>query len=444
MLRSILANPAAVYGVAIKAVQGFASLASAIFVVRYFSPEVQGYYYTFANILALQIFLELGLSAVVNTFAAHEWARLSLGAGGAVEGDARSLSRLGSLARLVAKWYMSGAALLFVLLAGAGTWFFGTHDAAHAVAWRLPWLVMCLVAALSFVLTPAWALLTGCGQLANLNAFRLLEVVLRSAALWACMAAGGDLWSTVVALTVSTAASVAFLLARYRRFFASLLCAHHGNGIHWAKELAPLQLRIAVSWMCGYFIFSLFVPVTFHFHGPAEAGRMGMTWALVAGTSGIAGTWLQVQAPNYAMMVARKDFAALDATALRTTAVGFLIFVGECAVALGALLFLEQQYPEVAARFISSRALAVFLAAECMLQLSLAQATYLRAFKQEPFLPLSLAGALIIGAGTVLLTPSLGAYGPALSYLAGMAVGLVWGTFIFFRLRRQWTAPAQT
>jgi len=44
---------------------------------------------------------------------------------------------------------MSGAALLFVLLAGAGTWFFGTHDAAHAVAWRLPWLVMCLVAALS-------------------------------------------------------------------------------------------------------------------------------------------------------------------------------------------------------------------------------------------------------------------------------------------------------
>jgi len=51
---------------------------------------------------------------------------------------------------------------------------------------------------------------------------------------------------------------------------------------------------------------------------------------------------LQVQAPNYAMMVARKDFAALDATALRTTAVGFLIFVGECAVALGALLF-EQQ-----------------------------------------------------------------------------------------------------
>jgi len=94
VLRSILANPAAVYGVAIKAVQGFASLASAIFVVRYFSPEVQGYYYTFANILALQIFLELGLSAVVNTFAAHEW-RACPSRRRRREGDARSLSRLG-------------------------------------------------------------------------------------------------------------------------------------------------------------------------------------------------------------------------------------------------------------------------------------------------------------------------------------------------------------
>jgi O-antigen/teichoic acid export membrane protein len=77
-----------------------------------------------------------------------------------------------------------------------------------------------------------------------------------------------------------------------------------------------------------------------------------------------------------------------------------------------------------------------------MLQISSVQATYLRAFKQEPFLPLSVMGAVVIGLGTLLLTPSMGAFGAAVSYLMGMTVGLAWGTSIFMRYRKVWTVPA--
>lgn len=442
MLRTIFASKAALYGVAIKVIQGVAGLVTAAFIVRFFTPDVQGYYYTFGNVLAIQIFLELGLSGVINTFAAHEWAKLSIAKDGSVQGDRMALSRLRSLTRKVALWYFVGGMLLFFLLAVIGSWFFGAHDHASSVEWKNPWLAMCVLATLSFFMTPVWALLTGCGQLATLNAIKLMDVILRSAVLWVCMSAGASLWSAVGALSTSIVVGSVFLLVRYHRFLASLLQADGESGIDWLKELAPLQLRIAVSWMCGYFIFSIFVPAMFHFHGAVDAGRMGMTWALVAGISGIASTWLQVQTPEFAMMVARKEYALLDAAALRTAVIGVSVFLTGSGTALGGLYLLQVHYPDIAQRFIPLGPVAVFLAAECLLQISVVQATYLRAFKQEPFLILSVMGAIVIGVGTFLLTPGLGPYGPALSYLAGMAGGLTWGTFLFLRLRKQWTAAA--
>ena len=44
----------------------------------YLTAELQGYYYTFTSLIALQVFLELGFSIVVTQFASHEWANLNL------------------------------------------------------------------------------------------------------------------------------------------------------------------------------------------------------------------------------------------------------------------------------------------------------------------------------------------------------------------------------
>ena len=44
---------------------------TAIIIATKFTPEIQGYYYTFATILALQVFIELGLGKVILQFASH-------------------------------------------------------------------------------------------------------------------------------------------------------------------------------------------------------------------------------------------------------------------------------------------------------------------------------------------------------------------------------------
>ncbi len=435
----MLTDRAALLGVATRVAQGAAGLISVAFILRYFSPAVQGYYYTFGTVLGLQIFLELGLSTVINIFAAHEWAKLSLDQGGQIRGDPLSLARLKSLTHNVFRWYLWGGVLLLVLLVPIGLWFFGENRDAEAVAWRYPWLALCVLAAINFFVTPAWALLTGCGQLVSLNAYRVLDTAIRYGVLWGCMAWGASLWSVVVATTISTAVGCIFLAWRYRSFFATLLGKATGSDFNWRRDVAPLQLRYSISWLSGYFAFSLFIPVMFHFHGAADAGRLGMTWAIVSGISGVSGTWLQVQAPKFAMMVARSEFADLDRAAWRTTLIGVSIFLTGSCVGLGGLLVLEALRPDLASRLIPIGPIVLFLVAELLHQVSIVQSTYLRSFKQEPFLGISLASGIVIGGGTLLLTPSIGTYGPAMSYLLGIAIALFWGTAVFVRKRRQWT-----
>src|SRR3989338_2896675 len=63
-----------------------------------FSPQLQGYYYTFFSMIAFQLFIELGLSNVIMQFASNEWAGLSFDKAGRIVGNKDALSRLQSLA----------------------------------------------------------------------------------------------------------------------------------------------------------------------------------------------------------------------------------------------------------------------------------------------------------------------------------------------------------
>ena len=49
-----------------------AGLVTALLIAAFFSPELQGYYYAFSSLLALQVFAELGLGTVLTCYASHE------------------------------------------------------------------------------------------------------------------------------------------------------------------------------------------------------------------------------------------------------------------------------------------------------------------------------------------------------------------------------------
>jgi O-antigen/teichoic acid export membrane protein len=402
-----------------------------------FSPEVQGYYYTFASLLALQVFAELGLSAVIVQFASHEWVHLSLD-GGRVAGAEPNRSRLADLWRFSLWWYAGASLVVLLPLGGFGMYFLAT---AHApgVAWQAPWLALCGLTAVRLMLTPAFALLDGCGQVAPTYGFRLVDGLVATTATWSAILLGGGLWAAPCATAGSVLCAAGFLGLRYRNFFGSLWRQEIREKIHWRAEVLPMQWRIALSWLSGYFIFQLFTPVLFRYRGAREAGQFGLTWNMVSSINNVGAAFLQTKAPTFGALVAARNFPELDRTAWRALGLALL---GTCAGALallGLLGVLPAFYPALLERCLPVGPTAVLLGATLLMQISYVQSGYLRAFKREPYLVLSLLFGALTGALTWWLGRSSGAVGVAWGYLAAVAVlVLPVGTGIFLRRRREW------
>ncbi|MBQ9232115.1 MAG: hypothetical protein IJ190_13205, partial [Prevotella sp.] len=92
------------------------ALFTVVFIARYLSADEQGYYYTFGSIVAIQVFFELGLTHIITQFVAHEASHLQIVDNVRLEGDERYKSRLSSLLRFCAKWYLVFSAILLVVL----------------------------------------------------------------------------------------------------------------------------------------------------------------------------------------------------------------------------------------------------------------------------------------------------------------------------------------
>ncbi len=124
----------------LKSWQAGAVLLGLFLIGMYFPPEVQGFYYTFASLVAYQSFVDLGLYLVISNVASHEWSKLSLAKDGSIEGDPQALSRLVSLGRFVLRWYAVAALVFFMLAGGSGYWFLGKAQ-TPGIDWQLPWLL---------------------------------------------------------------------------------------------------------------------------------------------------------------------------------------------------------------------------------------------------------------------------------------------------------------
>jgi len=441
-VKELLFESAAAWGVAGKVMQAAAAPVTAMLILFFFTPTIQGYYYSFASLLALQIFLELGLATVITTLSSHEWARLRHDESGGASGNQEALARLSGIALASFRWYgIAGLTLLGVLALG-GTLFFGIPAGGAVVEWRDPWLLLCVASSLTFSLTPVWALLQGCGQVNQVNRFRFLDGLGRNIVLWSSFALGAGLWSAGLTTLFSALFAACFLLLRYRRFFASLLAVPgSASSLDWWREVFPLQWRIAVSWISGYFAFYLFTPVVFLYRGPEAAGQMGITWAVASGISGLSSTWAQTRAPHFAQLVAARQFHELDRQAIQIGTLSAAVSLTCGLAAIAALAVLQNYSPNAAARFLPFGPVLLLLASDVLHQVSVTQATYLRAFKREPFMVLSVVFGALVAAGTILLTPTIGVNGPAVSYMVAMIIGQAIATRIFLQARREWTLP---
>lgn len=370
-----------------------------LLVLRYLTPEVQGYFYAFAGIVAMQVFLEMGFSQNILQFASHEYAKLQFNAAGTLEGDPVARSRLISLGRLAFGYY-AVAALVFLVAVGVGGHIFFTlaahrDPAHHVVAWQGAWWLITAAAAGSLAINPAWSLLQGCNQVAVVAKYNFWAALALFGVNAVALISGAGVYASAIGAMFNLLLSIGYLLWRWRAFFRQFR-EHPAHGrVSWKHEIWPFQWRIAVSWMSGYFVFDLINPIAFYFCGAVEAGRLGMSLQLVKIISNVALQWIYTKGPQFGMFVARRSWAELDALWRRSTIQVFVFYLLGYGAFLVAVPVVGQFIPKIPQRFASTTVNALLGAAMITQVLIGAMAMELRAHKKEPMMWVSVMAAVL-------------------------------------------------
>jgi hypothetical protein len=419
--------------VAQRTCQAVAGVITLAFVAHFLSPVEQGYFYTLASIAALHMALDMGLTAMLVQFAAREFVGLSWGLSGAVEGDVSS--RFLALVSLSLRWYGT-AAVIFLLAYPAGIVFVTGDHGDLAYDWRAPWALMVCATAANFLFLPALALTEGSGSVAEVYAVRLVQGVAGAAAAWVVLAMGGGLYAVAMLPAASAVVAAVWLLAMHRRMVVKAF-RQKVDGFHWGVEVWPLQWRIGVSWLAGYALVSMHVPLLFRTQGPVVAGQMGVTMTVANMLSLLALSWMTARLPAMAQAVATKNWVVLDKIFWRAFQVSCLAFAA--GAALFVILRSVLELTPYAGRFLPITETAALLFAMGFYHVSGLFAAYLRAHLREPFLWPSLMGAILTAATAIWSAPQWGSAGivTVLVVINGMFFFPI-ALWLWIYLRRKW------
>jgi len=415
---------------------------SLVLIALYFSPETQGYFYTFAGLMGLQILVELGLHTVVINVASHEWARLGLDSQGRITGQQQARERLISLGRQVTIGYGLASVVFVVGLGIGGVFFLGRQDLPPA-QWLLPWWCLVILTGCQLWTMPLISILEGCNQVAAVNRCRFSQAIVGNLAVWAVIVAGGGLWAAVASAVVKLVWELHLVGGRYRRFFAPLVRESVQARIDWRREVWPLQWTLAIHSVLQYLAYFLFAPVMFHFHGSVVAGRMGMTWTILTTLQYAAFSWVQARTPRFGMLIAERNFVELDRLFFRVAAIACGVLFAAGGAFWLAILVLNQSSAAwalaVANRLLGPGPTATFALSVGLIGVFQCQATYLLAHKRNPLLWVSVLGNSAIILGAVWAGAWWGPQGAGLALLLILALfTLPATTYIWHHRRRDW------
>jgi hypothetical protein len=398
---------------------------------RFFSPEVQGYFYAFASLLSIQMFFDLGLTGVLTYVASHEWAAASN------EAHPESLKAQRRLAELVERswqWYGLCSVLFCATAMGVGFWFFSAE--ADGVSWQLPWLGAVALTSASLWLYPAFGILEGCNFIATLNGFRLVQAILGNLVVWTVIILGGGLWSVVASACVRLAVELWLIRLRFSTFWSQLRSVRDRTlpaALSWKDELLPLQWRIAVQSIAGWIALQGYTPIIFKYHGPVLGGQMGMTWTALTTIQMTAVAWIQTRIPEMGRLISERRLDESRSLLRRLIIASVGVYVAAAACFLLLILILQEFWPALAARVLDPGTVLLFSIGLGLNLVVYGLHFYVRAHKIDPFLGIGTTTALLLGGLAWWLGATVGPRGVALAHIGVMGIFALPAAVVIYR-----------
>lgn len=444
-LKKIGMDKAIAYSTGSRVVQAMTGPISILFISRYLTGVEQGFYFTFGSVLAIQTFFELGLSGIITQFVAHEACHLKLNEQKEYEGEERYKSRLSSLLHWSVKWYSIICVLFLITLIIVGFVYFGTYSKDHPdVSWQIPWILISIGTVIKLFQSPLNSFIMGLGMVKEMNQAMFIQQCILPLASWLSLFCGFKLY----VIGISCILSVFYWnIYVYASHIWAILKGVWNTAIHervqYMKEIFPMQWRIALSWISGYFVFNIFNIVLFATDGPIVAGQMGMTVQVLNAIQSMGLAWISTKVPLFSGLIAQEKFNELDTIFRRTTIQMMFILVAMLMVMLFGVWVLDISQLSIGDEPLVNR----FLPYSPMILLMIAMlfndylnaiATYLRCHKKEPFLWNSIAGGVLCGTSTFVLGNLYGVNGITIGYCTLCILLSFWGQWIFVTCKKKW------
>ncbi len=410
-----------------------------------FSPDQQGFYYTFSSLLALQIFFDLGLMFVIAQFTSHEFVHLSWLSRGRIEGDSVSLMRFTDLLCKTVLWFGVASLVMVVVLVPAGLIFFGQKGNVE-FSWRLPWILAVSSTALNLFVTPFFAIIMGSGDVVTANKREMVSAVLSSILCWLVIGLNGGLYAAFACNAGVLVTSWGYLLAKrpelvklaWKGLFGKGQVVGKNYGLSWWGEIWPMQWRMAVSSGASYFMFQLFNPILFHYHGPVVAGQMGITLSAANALLGGSLTVLSAKIPDFGKLIAVRNWKGLDSLFFKVTKHASVLVVAGSIVGVVAI-WLLQAYFSIGHRFIPAWQAVFLFGAVCFQTVCGSLAAYLRAHKREPLMKMTIIASLLQGAATWYLGKHYSSFGATAGYFSVTAFFVFpFVLYVWIKCRKNW------
>lgn len=376
----------------------WSTLAGAITLILipvFLSPFEQGYYFTFASLLALHVFFELGMSQVIVQVVAHEAAKINLDNFGKYDGDEEAIARLAQLKHVLSRWYFIVSLVFAISVSVFGLLFLNSGELSLNM-WAPQWLIMVIFFAINTYMSWKLSLLEGFARVSHVAKIKLINSTIGYVLMWFFFFFGGGLWAIISVPITSVFFTFAWL--RYGQVKTIVNISSDQlplNPINWRKDIFPFQWRIALSWLSGYFTFQLFTPLAFRYFGSIEAGKLGITISLFGAIGTIGYSVISAKIPNFTMMLASQSHTSLVKLFKKLVKIS-LVFTALMSVSAIFLLSLLTKYDqELGARFADINimwALAITTIVNCYI---FSAATFMRAHREEPMLNLSIVSAFL-------------------------------------------------
>lgn len=419
------------------------SVVSVFLVVKFMSIIEQGYYYTFGSLVAIQIFFELGLNAIITQYAAHENAYLNINKIHELEGPLFHKSRIASLLRFSIKWYSLFSFFLFLSLLIAGFIFFKRFNNNTNTSWAMPWIVLAAGTSLNLFISPIVAFLQGIGKIKEIAKYQFISQVIRLLLVWTGLYFGAGLFVLGIGSISYFLITTIIFSKKYFKLIHNIFQISLTEKISYFKEIFPFQWKIAVSWISGYFIFQLFNPVLFATEGPQVAGQMGLTLAALNGILSLSLAWINTKVPQFSSLIAKKNYIELDSSfklALKQS-LGINIFLLIIlSLIIGSFHFFNITISgkRLSERFLTFLPLFFMMIPIVLNQLVASWATYLRCHKKEPYLINSIIGGILCTLSTFIFGKFYGVIGITFGYMLINIIMLPWSYQIYIKKKNEW------